>query len=395
MLVALLLHGATDAWAQEFAPIESRDYALDLYTGAALGSVRIVGMGGAAVATAEGSAGSLANPAAPAVRPATSRDEWDWDWHADWLNPELGTDFDNNGIPTEDSSVLPYFTLGGVLQYREWAVALVASTRSGAPRPTDTAGESVSSSLPIARLLVARTFWDDQLAVGAGLRLGSFGLSLERGGTSEDLFSITGAGLEAGAVYRPAMQSWRVGAATALPVSSSNTEVESCDPSDCFGYVLPRRIEVPWQVSFGAAYRFAPTAWNRTVDTPFRDERAILVAADLVVTGAVDGGHGLEAFARRQLQPSGREVAVSARAGVEYEWLPGKLRVRGGSYWEPSRFRAPDGADVPGRLHVTVGVDVRIWAFCFWDDRYRVRLSLLGDGAEGYGNGGLSIGFWH
>ncbi|HLU65845.1 MAG TPA: hypothetical protein VKZ63_06190, partial [Kofleriaceae bacterium] len=126
-----------------------------------------------------------------------------------------------------------------------------------------------------------------------------------------------------------------------------------------------------------------------------RDERYLLLAADLVVTGHVPHGHGVEAFSRMQLQPSGRDVGVSPRLGAEYEWLPGRLRVRGGSYWEPSRFRDPRGEDVRGRLHLTLGLDVRIWQFCFWNERYRLRLSVTGDGADGYGNGGLSIGFWH
>jgi hypothetical protein len=38
---------------------------------------------------------------------------------------------------------------------------------------------------------------------------------------------------------------------------------------------------------------------------------------------------------------------------------------------------------------------VRVWTFCLWQERYRLRLSATSDGAEGYGNGGLSVGFWH
>ena len=94
MRVAVILAGAAVAIgtaapapvrAQAFAPIEDRDFGLDLYAGAALGSVRIVGMGGAAIGTAVGSAGTLVNPAAATVRRTTSKGSWDWDFHVDAL----------------------------------------------------------------------------------------------------------------------------------------------------------------------------------------------------------------------------------------------------------------------------------------------------------------------
>lgn len=52
---------AGGARAQALEPLKTRDYTIDLYQGAALGSLRVVGMGGTAVATAEGSAGAIAN----------------------------------------------------------------------------------------------------------------------------------------------------------------------------------------------------------------------------------------------------------------------------------------------------------------------------------------------
>jgi hypothetical protein len=104
----------------------------------------------------------------------------------------------------------------------------------------------------------------------------------------------------------------------------------------------------------------------------------------------VSQGAGLEAFLDKELQPSGRSASLSLRLGAEYEWVPGWFRIRGGTYWEPPRF-----ADVEGRLHVTVGFDVRFWSFSFWGSKYRLRLSLAGDAARQYGNTLLSLGFWH
>src|SRR5262245_53782480 len=133
LCAAMLLTAASPARAQDvdvtaLPDITSRDYAIDSYWGAALGSGQITGMGGAALAIAEGSAGMLANPASPASRTATSTDKWDWDWHVDWLNPTIGSDADNNGVPTATESECSifkfgecaFFTGGLVGQYKQW-----------------------------------------------------------------------------------------------------------------------------------------------------------------------------------------------------------------------------------------------------------------------------------
>ena len=139
----------------------------------------------------------------------------------------------------------------------------------------------------------------------------------------------------------------------------------------------------------GGAYRFSETAWNQLVGGIFRDEPSLTLAADLVLTGASPDGYGVEAFGMNQLQRSGRHIATSVRAGAEYEWLPGRLRLRAGSYWEPQRF---DG--VGGRLHGTFGADVRVFEFQLWGRR-RGRIGLTGDIAAAYRNIAVSVGFWH
>jgi hypothetical protein len=107
----------------------------------------------------------------------------------------------------------------------------------------------------------------------------------------------------------------------------------------------------------------------------------VIVGADLLVTGAVHGGAGIEAFLDHRLQKSGRHWAWSLRTGAEYEWIPGWVRLRGGAYWEPGRFEG-----VAGRAHATLGFDLRFFAFGFLGDRYRLRLSFAADGAVRYAN---------
>jgi hypothetical protein len=395
--VAVAMAAAAPARAQEFPVIADRDYALDLHQGAVLGSGRIVGMGGAAVATAEGSSGLLFNPAAAAVRSETSTGNWDWDWHIDWLTPQLGSDHDNNGMAQETEVGLSgsVITFGLVGQVQQWGFGVTAI---GFDQPGEEAadGTRVVPSVLMVRVSAARSWLEEQITVGLGYRVGAFGMNRRTQDAPDlELFSITGTGLDAGAIWRPRDLDLRAGLSASLPVSSESVTTGDCDPLDCDGFILPGRVAAPWQLGAGLAYRFAETSWHRPVTTRWRDERSVLVAADLVVTGRVPDGHGIEAFSRMQLQPSGRSIGLSPRAGAEYEWVPGRFRLRGGSYWEPSRFRAPDGRDIPGRLHLTLGLDLRIWQFRLWGKDHRVRLSMTADGATGYGNGGLSIGFWH
>src|SRR5262245_40270861 len=137
LCVAMLLAAAAPAHAQDvdvtaLPDITDRDYAIDSYWGAALGSGQITGMGGAGLATAEGLAGMLVNPASPASRPSTSSDKWDWDWHVDYLNPTIGSDPENNGVPTATESECGLFTIGecafatgGVVgQWKQWALGI-------------------------------------------------------------------------------------------------------------------------------------------------------------------------------------------------------------------------------------------------------------------------------
>jgi hypothetical protein len=164
----------------------------------------------------------------------------------------------------------------------------------------------------------------------------------------------------------------------------------ACDPNNCAGYILPQQVEFPWTAGAGVAWRFGPTPWNHRVSADFLDESSTILAADVILDGPVAGGSGLEAFLEKRLQSSGQSTSVSVRLGAEHEWVPGRLRIRGGAYWEPPRFD-----DVDGRLHLTVGLDVRFWSFSLWGSNYRLRLSLAGDGARRYGNTLLSLGFWH
>jgi hypothetical protein len=386
VLVGVLASGPRLAHAQGM-PITDRDYVLDYYQGPVLGSPRIVGMGGAAVALAQGSASMLVNPASPALRPATSTGDWDWDWHLAWLDPSLARDYDNDGRVRENAlAESPLVTMGLVGQYRGWGVGISLQIASR-PIELDT-GERLTPGFVIGRLVAARTFDERRITVGLGLRTANFDLKRSSGAEEDTLFAIASSSLEAGVVWRPADRDLRVGAAVALPVKASEGTA-TCDPEDCAGYILPRAVSVPWEASAGVAWRHAPTRWNRIVDAPWIDERSLIVSGDVVLTGATADGHAFEAFLDKTLLPSGRSVSVSVRAGAEYEWLPGRLRVRGGSYWEPGRIMNTDG-----RLHVTAGLQWRFWQLSLGRKPYRLALETTADLARDYANVGVSAGLW-
>lgn len=389
MLLPLLI-ARTAAAEPETSPITDTSYAIELYDGIAIGSTAVIGMGGATTALAIGTSGTLFNPSAPAVRPTTDTDSWSWDYHIDYLNGSLSTDYDNNGFTT-DSYGAAVSTLGIGARIGDWAAA-VTYTRLNAPVDAiyrDDIGLEASTD----RLQLALAHWIPaiDLAVGISATTAIFDFHPDARCTGDDcgtLMEISGGGLELGAQWIPREQNFRVGAAARSPIAGG--DVAGCDPNDCAGWVLPQKIVTAARFSGGVAYRFGPTPWNQLQQVFFRDEKAVTLAADVVVTGSTKDAYGLEAFGDHMLQRSGRHPSVSVRGGVEYEWVPGRFRIRGGSYWEPGRF-----VGVSGRLHATLGLEVRVLEFWFWGRKRRGRVSLTSDVARNFSNGGLSVGFWH
>ena len=383
--VCLLVLGTGTARAGD-PPVTSRDYAIELYDGVAIGNSATIAMGGAAVANATGTSGTLINPSAIAVRPTTDTDPWSLDYHFDLLTSTAASDYDNNGavLPRDSGTSLLTWGIGGRAQ--NWGAALTFSYATA--RIDD---DMLQAQTLRAKIAVAT--WVPQLDTALGIDLDYAQFNLEtncQAVTCAALFSITGTGLEAGATWIPRLQNVRVGAALSSRVIGGTVTADQCpDKENCDGYILPERVVSPGRFVGGVAYRISETAWNQLVGGTFRDEPALTLAADLVVTGSSDNAYGVEAFGNHQLQRSGARISVSPRVGAEYEWLPGRLRLRAGSYYEPERF---DG--VGGRVHATFGIQVRALEFQAWGRR-RGSITLTGDVAARFQNLGISIGFWH
>jgi hypothetical protein len=379
VVIVLTLAAARPVRAQ-YPPITNREYAIDLYDGVAIGNTDMVGMGGAGAAVVLGTAGVLMNPSAIAVRPTTDNDRWSLDYHLDFLTGQYSSDYDNNGQVASGGASLVTGGFGG--RIGNWGAAVTTLIQM-AP----VVGSSLTATAGRARVVLARWIPQIDLAVGGGFQYAAFDIDPSSG---PSLFRISGYGLLAGATWLPHGESYRLAAALDGAIDGGQLLAgAACDPDNCMGYILPARARTPARLVAGGAYRWAPTAWNQQVATPFRDERSLTLAADVVVTGATASGAGVEAFGMHELQPSGRHTVVGVRGGAELECLPGRLRLRGGSYWEPGRF---DG--VGGRAHATFGLDLRVLAFQLFGER-RGRISLTGDVADRYRNIVASIGFWH
>lgn len=377
--IALVVARPAHAQSAPYPPITSRAYAIDLYDGIAIGSTDMVGMGGAGAAVVLGTAGVLMNPSAIAVRPTTDNDRWSLDYHLDFLTGQYSSDYDNNGQVASGGASLATAGLGG--RIGNWGAAVTTLIQK-AP----VVGSSFTANAQRVRLVIARWIPQIDLAVGGGIQYAAFEIDPPSGPA---LFRISGYGLVAGATWLPHGESFRLATALDGAIDGGAVETGSCDPDNCMGYILPERAHAPARLVAGGAYRWAPTAWNQQVQTPFRDELSLILAADVVVTGPTESGAGIEAFGMHELQPSGRHTVVGVRGGLAVECLPGRLRLRGGAYWEPGRF---DG--VGGRNHATFGIDLRVLAFQLFGER-RGRISLTGDVAERYRNIAVSIGFWH
>ena len=118
----------------------------------------------------------------------------------------------------------------------------------------------------------------------------------------------------------------------------------------------------------------------------------ILLVASVVVTGPSSDAIAVESFLDQRREPFGRSVTVMPRVGLEAEPLLNWVRLRTGSYVEPSRFATGNA-----RQHFTAGGDVKLAYFDAWGlfGPTVWRASLAVDLAPRYGNWGIAIGAWH
>jgi hypothetical protein len=119
----------------------------------------------------------------------------------------------------------------------------------------------------------------------------------------------------------------------------------------------------------------------------------VQVAGSMLVSGSVEDAVGVESLVSQTVNRSGQRTVASPRFGVESGVFPTWLKVRAGTYMEPTRF---DGSTP--RVHATAGLDLKllVWnVFGFWPNDYMWRLGLGGDAARNYYTWGVTIAGWY
>ncbi|MEI9935748.1 MAG: hypothetical protein WDO69_00855 [Pseudomonadota bacterium] len=117
------------------------------------------------------------------------------------------------------------------------------------------------------------------------------------------------------------------------------------------------------------------------------------ISASMLVSGSVEQAVGVESMVSQVVNRSGQRPVMSPRLGVEAGVIPSLLKVRAGTYVEPTRF---DGSEA--RAHATAGLDIKlaVWnVFGLWPDDYMWRLGLGADVARRYSTWGLTIAGWY
>ncbi|MGD8606453.1 MAG: hypothetical protein PVH21_04125 [Myxococcales bacterium] len=121
--------------------------------------------------------------------------------------------------------------------------------------------------------------------------------------------------------------------------------------------------------------------------------RYYLLTADLWFAGRVIHGVGVESFLFQTVQRSGEKITISPRLGFESEVWPKRMKIRAGTYLEPTRFEASTL-----RVHGTLGFDLSLFkwnVFGLWPDDYRWQLTTALDIARSYGSFSVGIGGWY
>ncbi|MCB9549453.1 MAG: hypothetical protein H6706_26930 [Myxococcales bacterium] len=384
-IAALLLLMTATATAQVAG---TRRVRVDFYQGPIVSSSRVIGLGGAYVGIAEGADGHLVNPAAFAVRyPYTADDWYDWDFAFSWLNLAGGEiDLDQSGRTGDfEKAQLLQAGVNFKLGRHGFGFHLLSQSFDLA-REVDGADTAVTYGQTQGGLGYAYAFQDGQLIVGGILGGGTAEVRFTE--SNETIASITGGGSQVGVLYAPFDASWRLGSSLRSEIIGKEAEGRA----EVVGSLVPTEVVVPSELSIGGSYRWGERPYNprpgfgdrpRAPASPL-SRRYILVAADMVLTGKVDDAVSARAFLDGDGRRAGADPALSLRGGVESEILPDLVALRCGTYFEPSRLRA--GA---GRWHATAGADLHVdWGWAW-------KIAGVFDGADGYLNWGLGVGFWH
>lgn len=258
---------------------------------------------------------------------------------------------------------------------------------------------------------VAYSFNEDQLAVGVGARVLAMGYD-QLIGSRDGLFGFLGAAPEVGLVAMPKAQPYRLAITFRAPVIASPlAETGGPGVQRVGGYALPGRITAPWELEAGVALQFGRRPLNLSWEDPrgarnlarvqvmhARHERSkhplppdveaarqsieeqyieafyeqelaarrremlrlprekLLLLVSVLISGASGDATSVIGFVDQVRDQAGKNVTYSPRIGAEVEPIYDLVRVRAGTYLEPSRFEQGFS-----RQHFTFGGDIRLF----------------------------------
>lgn len=262
-------------------PLTNNNYSLEYFQGPVLAPSRVTALGGAYVASAEGVEGAAVNSASPAVRDTFSTAWLDYDLalSASLLANLSNSELENAGLAErqQQNKTDGFFelSLGANVQLGTFGVTATADleqfTLSSASSP-----QQLGVQVGRWKALGAVALLDGQLIVGGGIRAITLLVSPESGGALGSILTVSGIGAEAGALLMPHDQPWRIGATVRGPViqnpfgDSGPGAVQKID-----SFVLPERVEVPWEVEAGVAYQLGPRPLNPRWIDPHDEEAPI------------------------------------------------------------------------------------------------------------------------
>jgi hypothetical protein len=396
LTLALLLAPAIAA-ADDASRIRSGH--LDFFQGPVVSSGRAVGLGGAFVGIAEGAEAHLDNPASFATRPHHAANGWfDWDIGLSWFNVVGDSaDLDMSGARGNAAGVT--LLQGGFnLKFGRFGVGVHVMTHDYTLNALGgtSAADSLHYKSTFGGIGLGYAFLDGELTLGWVLSTGNASLGYEGKPEQVRMQAATNSG-SWGLLWAPHGRPFRIGLATRPRVVMTQQDAGTTAPLESLGSLtLPASVVLPWSVSIGASHSFGARPYNirpaygvrplpvGAVDLARLPRSYVLVSAELVLTGPVAGGLGVQPWLGGAAMTSGASASVGARAGCEAEIIDNRLVVRAGTYFEPARF---DGRI--GRMHATAGIDVRLHVFADF------RVGALADVADGYSNLALGAGLWH
>ncbi len=333
-------------------PILDNQYRLDLTRTVATGSTRKIAMGGAFVGLAEGNASIPDNPAAVAYRPRAFMRPWELDMVLSTLTT-TDDDTDNSGSTSLVYSDHALMDVGLMGQYKNFGLGGVASLSvyGSNDLPQDQEAQLLSGNVA-----TGYSFMEHQLAVGVSVA--PIGARVHPKDSHDPRsFGLEGVGYGAGVIWHPQRGHWRFGAAYRGAVSSTEDLPESTGPVKVGNLIVPSGVLVAGSTALGIAYE-----WDKF---PLWRTRPAIATFDMrIFNESPDDANGAKAFLTQTSQPVGQKTITTLHTGLEVEAVPRVLRLRGGTYREPSRYE-----DISTRYHVTGGLELRLTKFNIWDNR--------------------------